>query len=816
MCPLIYHLSCVWNTSKTFIGKANFGYNINPKVLYDISSMITIGHDFGKGTAFFQDKIRNPGNDKNNPIYNHSLISAIFTYHLIEQYEKTNNLDLGDMKLIAYFIIKNHHTGLKNILDEQKEYDTKYAMYNRVLTHQIANLDRNNLEHMYNVLLLDIGINLQVNLTRPSENNYFISVDIDKYIKKINRRTVKFHRHLKKSGNGISSPGTQLYHLVRDMYSTLTRFDIYNAAGISIPPIPSLNPNTVLSYKNEKFPLDFYYDINLLRKNYINIIREQIFHVSDYSISSFDLSNRILTINVPTGTGKTITSTHCAIKLKNRLESNAVNDEKYRIVYCLPFLSVVDQVEQTIHDIFDTQLNSNNSNGTQPYSEYVAKYHCLSTDRYTTSDKQYDEYDSLTISSCNESAITVTTFVQLFDALFSNKKRAMLKYSNLRNSIIILDEVQAIPIKYWGLVREELKRIAEELNIYIILSTATLPLIFPASDTVEIVPQKKQIFDSLNRIVFDIDLNLKDIDDLTNEILTDINTHPDKDVMLVVNTINTSIKMYNRLKSRITRNDEIYYLSTNLPPIERLKRIEKIKDKSTNKRKIIISTQLIEAGVDIDVDIIYRDLAPMDSINQTAGRCNRNGNSSNPNQNKVRIFNLDKSHNTNYQSNESRPESEVIYDHILIKCTEDVLKNYIKNHNTNIIPESAIYEINHEYYNKVQNSISSNESEEIKKCIATLKFKDVGDLFSLINDDYETVSIFIELDDKATRYWQEFVAKSNMDIKTHNKLSRKLQNYIVNISTKYLPDNLQEINGIYCVPKSQLNKFYNTNIGVCR
>jgi len=112
----------------------------------------------------------------------------------------------------------------------------------------------------------------------------------------------------------------------------------------------------------------------------------------------------------------------------------------------------------------------------------------------------------------------------------------------------------------------------------------------------------------------------------------DITGNPEKDFLIVLNTISAANDVYNFVKGLELVNTENFYLSTNVIPKERLERIRKIKgpsekreaNESLRKRKVIVSTQLIEAGVDIDADMVYRDFAPMDSINQVAGRCNRN------------------------------------------------------------------------------------------------------------------------------------------------------------------------------------------------
>ena len=134
---------------------------------------------------------------------------------------------------------------------------------------------------------------------------------------------------------------------------------------------------------------------------------------------------------------------------------------------------------------------------------------------------------------------------------------------------------------------------------------------------------KNHYFEQFDRIELNYNPDPMHIEDFKNHVSRDIEDNGDKDFLIVLNTINSTKELYDHLSSQNFMNTEYYYLSTNIIPKKRLEKIRDIKKDSKN-RKIIVSTQLIEAGVDIDVDIVYRDMATLDSINQVAGRCNRN------------------------------------------------------------------------------------------------------------------------------------------------------------------------------------------------
>ena len=176
--------------------------------------------------------------------------------------------------------------------------------------------------------------------------------------------------------------------------------------------------------------------------------------------------------------------------------------------------------------------------------------------------------------------------------------------------MIILDEVQAIPHKYWKLINETLTKATELLNCKIILVTATMPLMFDEAkgEITELASSKKEFFKKLNRI--DLNLNWFDKIDIKNLIVKlkeNIDQHSLKSHLIICNTINSATDIYEQLSDAYP-DREVLYLSTHILPLHRLETIAKIRDNP--KGKIIVSTQLVEAGVDIDIDFVYRDFAP--------------------------------------------------------------------------------------------------------------------------------------------------------------------------------------------------------------
>ncbi|MDI3548461.1 MAG: CRISPR-associated endonuclease/helicase Cas3 [Halanaerobiales bacterium] len=216
------------------------------------------------------------------------------------------------------------------------------------------------------------------------------------------------------------------------------------------------------------------------------------------------------------------------------------------------------------------------------------------------------------------------TFVQLLESILTNNNRSIKKFNNICNSIIVLDEVQAIPHKYWLLIKRVFREIADQFNCYFIFVTATMPLIFneEKGEIKELATDKVEYFMICDRIELDLSNYREEIDlDIFKKIIeADLKTeYPEKSFLFILNTIKSSIEIYNFIKHDLEYKNVIY-LSKNLVTKELTKRIEKIKN--ADEPLIVVSTQLVEAGVDIDFDRVYRDFAPLDSINQSCGRCN--------------------------------------------------------------------------------------------------------------------------------------------------------------------------------------------------
>ncbi len=669
------HLHYVGNRSREIINSKALT-EIDKKVISDVSYLIGISHDFGKYTTFFQEKLKGL-KAKNDPLAHHSLISALLAFELVSEYLKQAECEdekpYRFLPLIAYFIIKHHHGNLNSIetdVDRDQLFKTGFKNVGEQLKDIWVNRDQITEDYKYllkneNISFEEILINLE-----KYKKEIKISEDIKPLIKELDK---SLYFLLKKSENRTIT----YYLLLQLLYSVLIDSDKKHAGRVREIERRELPENLVEDYlSSSEFKEDNESNINQIRDE----IRKSV--LKNISESS-SVDERIFTLTAPTGTGKTLTSFSAALILRKKLKKGMNLKYEPRIIYSLPFTSIIDQnysvFDNVLRHIEDFEKNE---------SEYLLKHHYLSEIFYKTEDidREKDIDESLALIESWESEIIVTTFIQLFYTLIGYKNRSLKKFHNIVNSIIILDEVQNIPIEYWKLTEEILIGITKYFNCRIILMTATKPLIFEEGTYKELVEGYEDYFknDELNRVCLKIDSAEMQIEEFCNKL----NDWSKNSYLLVFNTINSSLEFYDKIKNRIKDlglNYEVEYLSTNIIPKERKERINRIKQAIDNNQKIIIvSTQLIEAGVDIDCDCVYRDLGPLDSIIQVAGRCNRNKRSATADMFLVKLI---KENGRTYTG---------IYDPVLLHIVKKIIKGKTQ------ICESEFLDLINEYFNSVK------------------------------------------------------------------------------------------------------------------
>ncbi len=446
-------------------------------------------------------------------------------------------------------------------------------------------------------------------------------------------------------------------------------------------------------------------------------------------------------------------------------------------------------------------------------------------------DKEKDYNQALMALDTWQGDIVITSFVQLLQTLIGNRNKLLKKFNHFAGSIIILDEVQTIRLGLQPLIGASLYYLTKFLDARVVMMTATKPKIFSLAE--------KEITQKLNEKIVATEL-LGDFVDVFecfrrtkivplfvgNEKLADEKAFfdifedkwsTDKSCLIVCNKVKRSIDIFKILEKNIkdkTQNP-IYYLSTNIVPACRFEIIEKIKDDLIKKiendikiglKPILVATQVVEAGVDLDFDIGFRDLAPIDSIIQVAGRVNRNDNP-------------DKKYSPLYVVNFG--DCNAIYD----ATTESQAKIALAN--GEILEENYLEMIDN-YFDNIANRSSFVDSREFFKSMQALRY-DGGNFsvadFKIIEDKNFAISVFIELDDRATECRIAFQKLLNKEIKkeTFETFKRDFNQRIITVP-KYL-EKLKDLekeksylvaDSILWVKKAQLSTYYDIQTGFIR
>lgn len=702
----------------------------------DFLKAILIGHDLGKATKYFQEyitKVKSHGSIKN-----HGFLSALMTYCILI---KKFNMDKAIKGLV---IVKRHHGNLGNFFDELSMNKVGVEENLEILDKQLNSIDFNELNSILDKFRLSI-------ITSSEIKNTFIELFK-------NNEAIFFYED--ELNNNIEE-----YFKFKYLYSILVYSDKFS-----------------LIIDNEK-DKDKSVDISKLYR-YINNLPKQRNIITDMRNKArldcekklISINERIYTLTLPTGMGKTLNSLNFALKLRKKLyEEEGIY---YNLIYSFPFTSIIDQTYNIFKDIF----------GDSTFE--VLKHHYLSRVEYKDEEDYFEIEKSKFLIETWNSKIVVTTFVKVLESIFSNKNSELLKFHKFGNSIVILDEVQNIPYKYWKLIKESFNVLSELLNVYFIFMTATQPMIF--NDKNELIDDTKEYFSIFNRTRLNINLNEMDIESFIDEINPIINNS--NKVMIVLNTVKSAQEVYKRVKD-ITDKD-VLFLSASIIPKDRKERIKKIKELD---EYVLVSTQVVEAGVDIDNDVVIRDIGPWDSIVQCAGRCNRNNKKE---LGEVYIYKL---------KGDRYVFANIVYGRFLISKTEKILKEH------SYILEKEYFNYSNAYFNEIAQDKSDKESDEIIEDIIEFNFDDVDKQFRLIeSSELYVMPVFIEKDEEAVNIWHRYEDLYNIKdrferMREFLKIKEEFLSYVININIKDFPFIRDRFYGK--IPKENLEYYYSNEYG---
>ena len=512
----------------------------------------------------------------------HSLLSAVVSYRLLQQTPYVN------LSPIIIPSILSHHSSLKHLSDSIiRGDDAEYPLYLKSRSEMVAGLS----EVLPAVLA-------KFNAVYP------ISVDLNLLFQKL-----EHHPNPTRYVSGPDPISEYLDFCI--LYSALLQGDRGSFSDISAP---------LFNYYFNTAPM--------LRRGNLADLR------TAFAIELFkhiDFQSKVMLLNAPTGIGKT----KIFLDIINSVEHQRQFE---RIFYFSPLLALTDD--------FETKMfKTNTMTGQIPIAGdidpddiliYNYTFHGTLKDHNASEgnlnddvdedldfDYSYKTPDRFEIESFNKKLI-VTTTQRLIMMLYSNKASDKMKLLSLKNSFLIIDEVQTIPKFILDNFLRLLIILANKLNCTILFVSATIPSAFREIDEIACINTPENIKnDYLNATVKYVRYRKLDPDDVSFEVSSFI----DGPNLIMANTRKKAMRFFKSLPSD---KHDLLYLSSGVRKIDRKKRIKQIKAPKDGIATTVISTQVIEAGIDISFKRMYRELAPLDNIVQAMGRLNRECESASP------------------------------------------------------------------------------------------------------------------------------------------------------------------------------------------
>lgn len=670
----------------------------------ELDKQVKLYHDIAKLKNNFQIYIRDTSNDKLDK--NHSLLSAYF--FLLNS--KFNEIPT----LFGFLAIVSHHGDVLN-LDRLVREDNKF----------LGDNFENSKELKYWNEVADTAKNIEI-YSR-------LSTSKDEFLKKATSLQIFSFRLTYRNFTYKD------FIDFKSLYSNLVYSDKFEAI-FSMP-----------KQETKNIPIDVLEgDIQSLPPN------KKRDEFRKFVLNNFNENYKLFTLTAPTGYGKTLTALNFALKFN-----------KSRIIYALPFTSIIDQTYDIIAKIYKNS------------DILVSKAHHKTTidEENLTEEDRYSKIKFLMESFSGE--INTTTLYQLIFALFGNKNKDNVKFNQLKNSVIIIDEAQAIPYNFRKDFILLCEIISQRLGTIFIFMSATMPVI-KSENFKEI--SNLEYFSKQDRYVIKW-LGISGEEGLLEKICE---AARDKNTLVVVNTIKKAQELFVKLRDKFSCFclNGYMYDDHKRATIEAVRcAIDKSKDDPLASKILLISTQSIEAGVDLDFDVGFREVSPISSIIQTAGRVNRH---------------FGEIRGELYVFPEISKFTNLIYGD-LQKVSKAILEIFKQRE----VRESEILEISNLYFQKISDQLENLYIEsEIKK----LEFENINQKIEEIMKDNHKQTLIIEAKENFIKDFEDKILEiknsSNDEFTIRDILKnhiRKLSKFSINVTfkdkEKLLP-NLRQIRGL--------------------
>ena len=766
---------------------------------------IPIFHDLGKINPNFQiEKMSNKEiiRDENFIETKHSFISAIIylSYFRNKIVNKVKGRKIKDLlkEFILYhaYIIERHHSDIDKIgkfvgkINFKANPDTEQAIKELPISKLIEAITKSK------IYMKDLS------LKKGSTDNLIASFEDKKFINKNDKRRSE-------------KQGIYICIYIRWLYSLLVASDYYATSefmnGGSFNEVDDLNniqdwinvyENTDLmenirKYQNESYPMSME---NLNKATNINILRSEIFCEAEEQIKN-NYQENMFYLEAPTGSGKSNTAMNLSFKLMSW------NRDLCKIFWIYPFNTLVEQNLDTLENIFGKKENIISKiaviNSLTPIKlKHVdCKGNIISENDEPDENNEKNVYrQSLLDRQFLNYPMILSTHVSLFNTIFGESQQNLFGFYQLINSVIVLDEIQSYKNSIWTEIIYFLKSLANLFNMKIIIMSATLPnldrLSQGQSEAIFLLKNSNKFFKTdcfKNRVQLNYDLLDTKVDDKFNQLKEHLKQHLDTDKKILIEFIKkrTANDFWLYLVEDEyfrEKNIKIEYLSGDDSLAERKRILDKIKQ--TEDTIVLVATQVIEAGVDIDMDIGYKNISKLDSEEQFIGRINR----SCKRKGITYFFQIDDA--KDIYKNDIRVDSEFTLE-------KEKMREILINKNFG------------DYYNKILDVTKNNNKAYIKDflgSIADLNYEYIDKHMKLIDEDKNIVQVYLArkivdingdlIDGK--EIWKQYVnlwkMKSSMDY-----AEWKVNMSIITSKMNYF---------IYQVNKSNLElKEYNDKMG---
>ncbi|MEQ9763058.1 CRISPR-associated helicase Cas3' [Streptococcus sp. ZJ151] len=721
----------------------------------DILFLLGLYHDLGKSDPLFQTKLcRKP-----NLQVDHSYAGAKYLYGMMAQiFPKAAFADKkrSFFKDTITYVIAAHH-GMYDIPFDDGQSAQRFS-YNK--TFQRIMQAREN--YAFNSDVLHYAEELETSL---SDYGYPCLQDL------LERSWSNFRLLWEKlSPRDESEEAFYAGCIVRLYLSLLKNADILdtiNAYGFILEP-PSLTKKRKLIQGYRQSVEDLYASFGQ-PKTPLNRIRTAI--ADRVKTRGAVDTTGVYRLNLPTGAGKTNLSLRYATQQMTK-------QGKQRFFYITPFLSVLEQNASAIKGVIG--------------EEGVLEHHSNVVKESTTKEEQSDEKAALLtdyLLDSWDSPVVLTSMVQFFQTLVKTKSSNIRRFSSLIDSVIILDEVQSLPVEVTTLFNLTLNFLSQVMNATIVLCTATQPTYGSdeikhrlsyanEADIVTLSAEELEGFTRTELWKFDETNGKTSLAEVADFVLSE-----EKSSLVILNTKKSVDNLYRILENQVNR--PLYQLSTNMCPQHRLDVIKEIKKQLKKEIPVIcVSTQLIEAGVDVDFEQVVRSYAGIDSIVQASGRCNREGKR---HKGRVTLVNLTENEESLSRLKEIKHKKDVTETIIrqyhspidVASLNDCFFEKYYANHKNDMDYPIGDNETGYDY-------LSCNEFSGGKtKTMLRQSFKTAGHNINLIKDD--SVSVLVSYGEaKETIPVLEDILSST-DYPTSEEwfrikqLLKELQTYTVNL-----------------------------------